>query len=121
MAGIACMNPGFGVCVPNQNKTQRSSLLSIDEFLRITQQNVHVGIDALEGTLVLGLAPFQADDHLGADSVGSNKSVSVISKFFDIVFKEHIEDIHENRMNALGSWGIAYLACKYGRGLTGWN
>jgi hypothetical protein len=43
-------------------------VLSVNVFLRIPQQNVHVGIDALEGTLVLGLAPLQADEDLSADS-----------------------------------------------------
>ena len=44
-------------------------MLSIDELLRIPQKHVHVRVDALQAPLVLGLAPFQADDDLGSDSV----------------------------------------------------
>lgn len=54
--------------VPDQNQAQRTSVLSINVLLRIPQQNVHVGIDALQGTLVLSLTPLQANDKLGADS-----------------------------------------------------
>lgn len=43
-------------------------MLAINVFLRIAQQDVHVGVDALQCALVLGLTPLQADDELGADS-----------------------------------------------------
>lgn len=52
---------------PNQNQTQRSRILSVDELFRIPQQHVHVRINALQRALVLCLAPFQPDDNLGAD------------------------------------------------------
>lgn len=55
--------------VPNQHQTQGPSVLSINELLRIPQQNIHVRVDALQDALVLGLAPFQADDDLSADSI----------------------------------------------------
>lgn len=54
---------------PNQHQTKSTSVLAINVFLRIAQQNIHVGVDALQCALVLGLTPLQADDELGADSV----------------------------------------------------
>ena len=43
-------------------------MLAVNVFLRIAQHNVHVRVDALQCAFVLGLAPLQADDELGADS-----------------------------------------------------
>ena len=54
--------------IPDQYQAQRARVLAIDELFRVAQQHVHIGVNALQHALVLGLAPFQADDHLGADS-----------------------------------------------------
>lgn len=51
-------------------------MLSIEILLRVAQQDVHVRVDALQGALVLGLAPLQADDELGADSVTAGQQGS---------------------------------------------
>jgi hypothetical protein len=53
--------------VPNQHKTKCTRVLSIDEFLRIPQEHIHVRIDAFQLALVLCLAPLETDDKLGAD------------------------------------------------------
>lgn len=55
-------------------------MLPVDVLLRIPQQDVHVRIDALQRALVLGLAPFEADDELGADSVPGTVSKACISR-----------------------------------------
>lgn len=57
------------VYAPNQHQTKGTGVLAINVFLRIAQQDVHVGVDALQRALVLGLTPLQADDELSADSV----------------------------------------------------
>ena len=43
-------------------------MLAINVLLRIPQQNVHIGINALKSTLVLSLTPLQANNKLSADS-----------------------------------------------------
>ena len=53
---------------PNQHQTQCSRVLSIKELFRITEQHVHVRIDALKLALVFRLAPLETDDDLGTDS-----------------------------------------------------
>lgn len=53
--------------VPNQHKTQSTSVLSVNVFLRIPQQHVHVRVNALQLAFVLCLTPFETDDELGAD------------------------------------------------------
>lgn len=53
---------------PNQHQTQCSRVLSIDELFRITEQHVHVRIDALKLALVFRLTPLETDDDLGTDS-----------------------------------------------------
>lgn len=56
------------VNAPNQDQTQCSRVLSVNELFRITEQHVHVRIDALKLALVFRLAPLQTDDELGTDS-----------------------------------------------------
>lgn len=104
---------------PNQDKTQGTGVLSINVLLRIAQQDVHVGIDALQRALVLGLAPLQADDELGADSV--EKEVSIGALTGEVVVNGGIFARTRWVEWKAGAWGVAYLACKNGRGLTGWN
>lgn len=53
---------------PNQHQTQCSRVLSIKELFRITEQHVHVRIDALKLALVFRLTPLETDDDLGTDS-----------------------------------------------------
>ena len=53
---------------PNQHQTQCSRVLSIKKLFRITEQHVHVRIDALKLALVFRLAPLETDDDLGTDS-----------------------------------------------------
>lgn len=64
------MGTGNGIVggVPNQHQAQGAGVLSIDILLCVAQQDVHVRVDALQGALVLGLAPLQTNDELGADS-----------------------------------------------------
>lgn len=57
--------------VPNKHQTEGTCVLSIDKLLRIPQQHVHVRINALQRTLVLGLTPLKADNELGADAIES--------------------------------------------------
>ena len=54
---------------PNKDKTEASSVLAVDEFLRIPQKHVHVGVDALQLALVLCLTPLEADNELSPNSV----------------------------------------------------
>lgn len=54
---------------PNKDKTEASSALAVDEFLRIPQKHVHVGVDALQLALVLRLTPLEADNELSPNSV----------------------------------------------------
>lgn len=54
---------------PDQNQSQAARVLAVDEFLRISQENIHVGINALQLASILRLTPFQADDEFGTDSV----------------------------------------------------
>lgn len=68
-----------GMYAPNQHQTQGTGVLAINVLLRIAQQDVHVGIDALQRALVLGLAPLQADNELSADSVEKEVSVGALT------------------------------------------
>lgn len=60
--------------IPNHHQTKSPSLLTIDELDGILQQNIHVGVNALQDTLVLGLSPLQADDDLVSNSVSKCQS-----------------------------------------------
>lgn len=71
--------------VPNQHQTQRASGLAINKLLRVSQQYIHVRVNALERALVLGLAPFETDDKLSTDP--KRRVRGYISAIF-IVIKE---------------------------------
>lgn len=55
--------------IPYHHETQSPSLLTIDELDGILQEDIHVGVDALQDALVLGLSPLEADDDLASDAV----------------------------------------------------
>lgn len=57
------------VHAPDQHLPQTARAFPIDELLRAGQLDIHVGVNADEPTLVLGLTPFQSDQDGFIDSV----------------------------------------------------
>ena len=55
------------IIAPDEHLSQTARALAINKFLRVAQLNVHVGIHANESPFVLGLPPFEADDHVFVD------------------------------------------------------
>lgn len=43
---------------PDQHQAQCPRILPVDKLLRVAQEHIHVRVNALELTAVLGLAPF---------------------------------------------------------------
>lgn len=60
--------------IPNQHHPDCSSLLAVDILDGIVEQHVHVGIDCLQVSFVFRLAPLQADNDVGADTVTTSQS-----------------------------------------------
>ena len=59
----------FPCYVPDENLSQTTCTFPVNELLRVGQLNVHVAVDADQSTLVLGLAPFQANENGVGDTM----------------------------------------------------
>ena len=50
--------------IPDEYLSETPRALALNELLCVAQLNVHVRVDTDEATFVLGLAPFESDDHV---------------------------------------------------------
>lgn len=62
-----CSRDPQNVVASYQHLTQSACLLAIDEFFRIVQLDVHVGVDTDERAFVFCLTPLQSHDHFVVD------------------------------------------------------